>query len=230
MADALTAESSAALAFVYPSEAQAALGLVEPACAPASKDDLLCAFLWLASVTNSDKLKDGETASAAALALTAAMQDYPAFASLGAIRDWPKTPNGKWWPTENELRFEANTRATPHLRLRAHLRRSATSGSSPHEKRRLKPFGATEAFVADVSEKYGSAYVRSWLSGVTCQFEADTVWTYPGGLDRLHRDASGLAAKHRVELKTDKEAHAHFRKATEMYAGSFAMPKPKKKG
>lgn len=218
-------ESDDALPFLRPDEAQRLQRVIAPHVEPASDDDLLMALIWLASVTTGDKLRDPDMMRASARALVSALREYPGDAALAAIKGWPKTEGGKWWPTENELRGEADKLCGARLRLRDHVRHHADQ-DDPRAPRRTEPFGKTAEFVRRVREVHGEPYVRSWLSGTTCQFEDARIWTSRYGAGRLNNAHSVLLFDMGVKVLSDEQSTAHFQRMTELYEGTF---EPKRK-
>ena len=191
------------------------------------------ALIWLASVTTGDKLRDPDMMRASARALVSALREYPADAALGAVKDWPKAEGGKWWPTENELRAVADKRSATRTRLRDHVRHHAAQ-SDPRAPRRTEPFGKTAAFVAKVREIRGEGYVKSWLTGTTCQFEDAVIWTSQFGCGRLNNDWSVLRFDMGIRIESDEQSRAHFQKQTEIFerlaAEKSAKPKRQRGG
>ena len=226
-------ESDDALPFLRPDEAQRLQRIIAPHVEPASEDDLLMALIWLASVTTGDKLRDPDMMRASARALVSALREYPADAALGAVKDWPKAEGGKWWPTENELRAVADKRSATRTRLRDHVRHHAAQ-SDPRAPRRTEPFGKTAAFVAKVREIRGEGYVKSWLTGTTCQFEDAVIWTSQFGCGRLNNDWSVLRFDMGIRIESDEQSRAHFQKQTEIFerlaAEKSAKPKRQRGG
>ena len=223
-----TLESEDALPFLRPDEAQRLARIIAPHVEPASEDDLLMALIWLASVTTGDKLRDPDMMRASARALVSALREYPADAALSAIKDWPKAEGGKWWPTENELRAEADKRSASRTRLRDHVRHHAEQ-VDPRAPRRTEPFGKTAEFVKRVREVWGDPYVRSWLTGTTCQFEDAVIWTTPYNCGRLHNAHSVMLFDLGVKILSDDQSRAHFQQQTQIYEVIAAEKAPKKR-
>lgn len=225
-------ESDDALPFLRPDEAQRLQRIIAPHVEPASDDDLLMALIWLASVTTGDKLRDPDMMRASARALVSALREYPADAALGAIKDWPKAEGGKWWPTENELRSEAEKRAALRIRLRDHVKHHAEQ-ADPRAPRSAEPHGPVAIFISRAREIRGDGYVRSWLTGTTCQFEENTIWTTPYNAGRLNNDFSVMLFDLRVKVRSDDQSRAHFQKQTQIYEvmeAAKAAPKRKRGG
>lgn len=172
----------------------------------------------LSAVTASSKAGDTDTMLASTRVLAAALSEYPASAAIEAVREWPKTPGGKWWPTENEIREEAYARSERLFRLRDHLRRNADLHGPRDGPRRESPFGFTKSFVEEIEAIRGKPYVRFWLSAVTCQFAERTVWTSDLGVERLTQECGAIANKHGVSIRVDADSRRHFREATARFA------------
>lgn len=205
--------SDDALPYVPPNIAFRALQVVAEECAPATHDELTFALGYLASVTTGDKSRSPEVMQVSARALVEAMREFPREAALGAIRAWPKSENGKWWPTENELRAQADARGWRSMRLHGHLRAAANQAGAAAP-RSDEPSQALTPYLEEVTKIYGAPFVKSWLSPLTCQFQGKTIWTHPLGRERLVERTSGLLEKHDVLVMTDAEARQHFRDST----------------
>jgi len=211
LAESLTSDE--ALPYVPPHVASRALGVVRPVCEPADHDDLTFALGWLASVTTGDKARSPETMQVSARALVEALRDYPAGAALEAIREWPKTENGKWWPTENELRREAEARSWRTTRLFTHLR-AATNRPDAASPRTNEPGVALEPYLREVEEIHGVGFIKSYLSPLTCQYQGKTIWTHQFAVERLRERTGRLLEKHDVLAISDRAAADHFRNST----------------
>lgn len=211
MAESLGSDD--ALPYVPQSVAARALQVVGPACQPATHDELTFALGYLASVTTGDKSRSPEVMQVSARALVEAMREYPREAAMGAIRDWPKTENGKWWPTENELRAEADTRGWRSMRMHSHLNAAASRGNAPAP-RTNEPGEPLFAYLCEVTAVHGAAFIKSWLSPLTCQFQGKTIWTHALGRERLVQRTSSLLEKYDVVVMTDEDACKHFLDST----------------
>lgn len=214
LAESLTSDD--ALPYVPAPVAERALPIVGAAVAPAPADELTFALGWLASVTTGDKLRSPEMMQVSARALVQAMMDYPREAALAAIRDWPKTDNGKWWPTENELRAEADERSWRTMKLHRHLR-AATLREDAAAPRTNEPSPIVRAYIDEVQATYGEGFVKSWLSPLTCQYQGKSIWTHPTAVERIVDRTSGLMAKHDVAARWDAASSDAFRKNTEHF-------------
>jgi len=204
------------LPYLRADEARAALSVIDPECAPADVADLMAELGRVSAVTISSK-GDAETMLASTRILAVAMLEFPAGAAMGAIRDWTRGEQGKWWPTEKELRDAAQARAATLLRIRDHLRRDARRGAAKGPRSHL-PSGKTEAFVNEVRALRGDDFAFSWLGHVTCQFQDDVIWTSDIGIERLDQTCSGLIRKYGIEVVADDQSRQHFRDQTEAYA------------
>lgn len=209
--------SDEALPYVPPGVATRALEIVDQACVPATHDELTFALGWLASVTTGDKLRSPEMMQISARSLVEAMREYPADAALGAIRDWPKTENGKWWPTENELRTEADARGWQAMRMHRHLRAAALRDDARAPRSNEPSPLHLGAYLDAVRETFGEPFIKSWLSPLTCQYQGKTIWTHPLGAERLTQRTNKLMEEFDVVIRSDKEAQDHFRRSTEHF-------------
>jgi hypothetical protein len=84
---------------------------VDAAIAPAPLSALLEALGRLWAVTARRPDHDSVETGAALQTICEALRDYPGEAALEAVREWPRTAQGKWRPTLAELLEEAETRA-----------------------------------------------------------------------------------------------------------------------
>jgi uncharacterized protein YbaA (DUF1428 family) len=188
---------------------------LEYAFAPASPRSISSAMAGLADVTAHPKESDAEAAIEGAKRLTRMLYEFPADVALEAINDWPKTPNGKWWPTEAELRAECEKRVDYRRRLKKQVedaQRAVQRGAhnAKGEVRRLEPHGATTAFYAAVESKYGHPYAFSWLNRRNCDFTDAKVYTTDLGCERLKAQCSYLAKAVGVTIERCKQVEARF--------------------
>ncbi len=93
-------------------ERDRALHAVHMAMEPADLSELLTAVEVLGAVCARRADMDARQILLWAGSLARALLEYPADCALEALREWPKTENGKWLPTEAEIRGEAGKRAT----------------------------------------------------------------------------------------------------------------------
>lgn len=100
-----------------------ALAVVEEAMTPALPNDLACELAQLRVLT---KARDGspEDMELMAQAYLDQLRRYPADVALSVIRDWPRTRNGKWWPSWHELERWCSARASARHAMRARLKRA----------------------------------------------------------------------------------------------------------
>lgn len=133
------------------------------------------------------------------------MAEYPAAISLTAINEWPKSPNGKWWPTENELRELCEGLMAFRKALERALNFERDRMLMPVQS--VKPFddgfqpaptGATAAYVAELKAR-DPRCAALYLDDA--RFTADRIGVR-GSLARftLERAAPGLLAKHGVRV------------------------------
>lgn len=92
-------------------ERDRALHAVHMAMEPADLSELLTAVEVLGAVCARRADMDARQILLWAGSLARALLEYPADCALEALREWPKTENGKWLPTEAEIRGEAGRRA-----------------------------------------------------------------------------------------------------------------------
>lgn len=62
------------------------------------------------------------------------------------------------------------------------------------------PWGATEAFAAEVEAKLGKPFALSWLGEKTCRFTDTTIFTTALGRDWLEVHCYDLMQKHAVTV------------------------------
>jgi hypothetical protein len=84
-------------------------------------------------------------------------------------------------------------------------RRSADAGLTPGLQLSRTPLGRTARFVEAVRAAKGEPYVRSWLSGQTCEFEDCVIWTLGASRIRINRECAALIREHRIVVK-EKQA------------------------
>ncbi len=95
----------------------ALLALVDRATAQAPDVLVMAALTEVAAICV--KRSDGEALSEMTFkAMTARCQQYPADVVLKAIKGWPDTKGGKWFPTWNELKTELDKHGGYRSRVR----------------------------------------------------------------------------------------------------------------
>lgn len=90
-----------------------------------------------------------------------------------------------------------------------------------------EPRGQTSSFVHAVRCERGDAFVASWLTSRTCQFEERTIWTHETGRERIMAECSGLLELHGVRVEVDGASRAHFRSQSEGL--SFSLKRRRRK-
>lgn len=95
--------------------------IVEKALQPADLSELLAAVEILGASVAPRRDMDTRQITLWASAIARAMLEYPGDCALEALRDWPKSENGKWMPTENEIREQAGRRAKFRFGLKMDL-------------------------------------------------------------------------------------------------------------
>ncbi len=140
-------------------------------------------------------------------ALCAALWEYPLDVVILACKKWRRIPGqGRWWPTEQDLRAECDLLVKPRKDLRdeaaslLRLLERKEAGSRPGRERSNQPYGRTLAFQNDCMASHGPAFVRSWVSMRTCEFSEDTIFTMGIVVDKLNAVAGGLLNKHGVRV------------------------------
>lgn len=101
--------------------------------------------------------------------------------------------------------------------------------SGPVNFRSKNPIGRTGAFVEAVRAVRGDAWVRSWLSPLTCQFEDCVVWTFETGRVTINAACSDLIAAHNIVIRADAESHAHYIAATDQIIAEAAARNAEKR-
>lgn len=145
-----------------PTQLAKALAVLTAVCAkPADFDDAKV-VLW------SERLKQ-------------VLAEYPGDIALAAVSGWPRTENGKWWPTENEIRSECDI----HMRFRERLRfemeraqctvRPLDPATKYDDGMHDTPSGATEAFVQKVYNRNSGTYEAYFGPCSGARFTADTI-------------------------------------------------------
>lgn len=193
----------------------AAMREVEYRMSPAGPQPLMAALASLAAVTAQPKGSDEENLEAGLRRFLRMLLDFPADVAFEAVNEWPKTPGGKWWPTEAELRLECEKRVDYRRRLKKQVedaQRAVQRGahSAKGELRRLEPHGATAAFYAAVEAKYGHNYAFAWLNRRNCDFTGSTVYTTGLGKERLGAQCSYLAKAAGVDIQRCKMVEDRF--------------------
>jgi hypothetical protein len=140
--------------------------------------------------------------------LKVVLQEYPDDVAMAAISSWPKTENGKWWPTENELRSRCDELMAFRLNLKSGLERAAAMatprdfGPPPSDGFSDEPEGATADYVRTifaVKPDKASAY----LSGA--RFKENKIGIrYPMAQLALESACPGLLAQHGVRIVTPR--------------------------
>lgn len=134
------------------------------------------------------------------------LQEVPAEIALAAIEGWPKTENGKWWPTENEMREQITRRLSLRGCILWAFRdamadaewRQAHAPTSSLDGFESEPIGATAAYCEEFRALDEGRYL-SYLQ--SARFAADRIGlreAFAG--DALERAAPGLLAKHGVRV------------------------------
>lgn len=164
------------------------------------------AIFELISVTSRPPSIDDAKEIAYQEALCKALWDYPIDVVVLACENWRRIPGqGRWWPTEQDLRAQCDMLVKPRKELRdeaASLLRMLErreQGGRKYSERSSQPHGRTLAFFNDVMASHGPAFCRSWL-GRTCDFSDDTIFTLGISVDKLNTAAGGLLTKHGVKV------------------------------
>lgn len=189
------------------------------------QEKISAAIMELLGATDKGQISE-ELATARVIALRQMAWDYPIDVVQLACRNWRRIPNqGRWWPTEQDLRaqceplFEGRGKLFSQAKqlLRELQTEERRTKENPRRDRSVHPRGKTAVFVDDAREKFGAAFVHSWL-GVTCRFTEDTIWTCGYAVERLNQRCSGLMAKHGVNADNDSQATKDFQEDTAIYS------------
>ena len=139
------------------------------------------------------------------------LQEFPASIAMHAVSEWPKSQNGKWWPTEHEIRIECN--AAMHFRyqlrheLECLLERMQRVQIAMEEREaappRLdgmsdEPTGAVAAYIEElraIRPEHFDAYFKYARFG-----EGVIGTTFSSMEGALERAAPGLMDKHGVRI------------------------------
>lgn len=193
------------------------------------------AIMLLLGATDRPPSLDEEKAAARVIALREMAWDYPIDVIEAACREWRKVPNfGRWWPTEQDLRAHCERFVKSRRELRDHATRllhamEAREKGSDKGKRSLVPHGRTHAFVEAVANSHGHAYVKSWLSNLSCDFTDDTIFTLGVTFDRLNQTCDGHLRKHGVRLEICPEVTKRFHAEAKLMSDTVDFGKKKKK-
>ncbi len=182
------------------SELQEVLSRYERAAKPAELSELLKALAVLAAATARQEHAEHGVIVEATRAYAEALGRFPADIALAAVRDWPGTPSGKWWPTLHDLIAMCHAKNADRVAaqdaLRAALReaRPGDDGAGP------EPIGPSQWFYERVAAVRGHAYAFSWLNRRNCRFTPTAVLTNAFAAQRLLRDVGDIAAACGVEI------------------------------
>lgn len=190
-AGAIAAIAEANKRRAQPSQIAKALAVLTAVCAkPADFDDAKV-VLW------SERLKQ-------------VLSEYPAEVALASVSTWPQNENGKWWPTENELRLYAN--AHMHFRHKLnHMLWEAENYTPPlpppepapppkpyDDGFKDKPYGATEAYAEALLKVKPNTAARYLLKARFTDALIGIEWPLAGMT--LEDAAPGLLAEHGVRV------------------------------
>lgn len=144
-----------------------------------------------------------------------ALSKYPADIAMETMNEWPKSPSGKFWPTENDIHVACAKKIEFRARLLRELESMNRRAEQPMpEGARIAPDSeAVVTFIARVKAKMGEPYVSSWLSERTCAFTDKVVLTTGLGAERLTRDVGNIATECGVKIAHDPLVTERFRSA-----------------
>lgn len=135
------------------------------------------------------------------------LQEYPAEIALASITNWPRSTNGKWWPTENEIRHACDEHMEFRAALSATLDRSARYGKILIEHVPPPPFddGMSDTASACISEYMEELKaidpVRHDLYLNGARFDDHRIGIkYFHASHALEMAAPGLLAKHEIRI------------------------------
>lgn len=217
--------SDAAIPYLTHGEATSALACLEPWCGAAEFAALMEAFARLAPVTTG-RTMDRDTLVVSSRLLSKVMQEFPAEIAFETIAEWPQTAHGAHWPTEHDLREQAQARAAPYWRLRADLRGQADR-DPPKQRRTRTPVGKTAEFVERVKRHIDEDYVRGWLTGRFCDFTDDTIFMNSFGRSRVERDVGHIARDCGVHLAFCADVTARMNAELNALYGTIAERRSK---
>lgn len=91
------------------------------------------------------------------------------------------------------------------------------------------PIGDTEALVNAIRASHGEAFVASWLTGRTCQFDASTIWTVETAKVALERACGAALECYGVRVRVDDQSRRHFAQQTYEIAQAHPKRPPRRK-
>lgn len=178
---------------------------------PSDEDEVENAVVQMKAMTSRPVWMDAEDAAAYETALIEACRGYPLDVVQTACKAWRLVPNqGKWWPTEQDLRQQCENIFRPRRALweeANNLLRSLKAGEeSPRQSRSMHPTGRVREFIERVRAHphLGQPFVKSYLSDLTCDFSANTIFVaystqaerIPQRCAEILRDFPGLKIVH----------------------------------
>lgn len=193
-------------------DAEKALGHVKALMSPASSDRLTEALATIVTVCIRPSDVDDARVVVWTRRMLQALEQYPADIAFEMLNEWPKSQSGKFWPTENDIHTFCAKRVEFRARLERELESLNKRAQTPlPEGAKLAPEGGPVAeFVARVRAKFGDAYVKSWLSNITCAFTENVVLTTNLGSERLNRDVGNIATECGVKIAYDPGVTERF--------------------
>lgn len=167
---------------------------------------------------------DEQAEAAAQLLLAKMLETFPADVAIAAIRGWPETPSGKWWPSDAELLAECEKRSDYRRRLGAAIDEAlhAAKSSQGSERYGYEPVGRTRQLFEAAEAIRGRDWAFSWLNRRRCLFSDSEVVTTELGESILREALSGMANKLGVTIRTGAIADAGHGNAT--LGPSFGRP------
>lgn len=210
-----------------------------PECEAGPETAIRDAIFELISVTSRPPSIDDAKEIAYQEGLCKALWDYPIDVVVLACQQWRRIPGqGRWWPTEQDLRAECDKLVKPRKDLRDEAesllrflkrREQAQSGSSRNS-RANQPFGRTLAFVNDCMASHGPPFIRSYLTHRTCDFTEDSIFTMGFVAERLNQRAGGLLSKHGVKVVVCPDVTARIYDDEDRRAGEKPQPRKRSYG
>lgn len=191
------------------------------------------AIFELISVTSRPPSIDDAKEIAYQEALCKALWDYPIDVVVLACANWRRIPGqGRWWPTEQDLRVQCDMLVKPRKDLRDEaesllrlLQRREQAESQGGRSRHNSPYGRTLALFNDCMASHGPAFCRSYLSMRTCEFSDTTIFTLGFVAERLQQRAGALIAKHQVIVRQCPDVTARVYADEDARAGDRPAPR-----
>lgn len=141
------------------SQRNEALAAVEFALRPASEDEIGAALYTLRIMTRGRDQRTDADREAEGMIWLSHLQQFPADIVLTTLKNWPKRPDGQWWPTWHDVQKELGAMTSSRRLLAAHIRSGEClpkpSEDDGDEPRSESDQARIDAIVAKARERFG---------------------------------------------------------------------------